>query len=288
MTTDPGSLVAPETLLGHLDDPDLRLADVRWYLARPGAGRAAYEAGHIPGAVFVDLDADLSAPTGPGRHPLPSPAAFAERLGALGFGSEHWIIAYDDVGGTVAARLWWMLDDLGHRRVSLLDGGLAAWQSVGGPLTTEVPKRPAARLALADRWSATIDRDELRRRLGRVLLLDGRAPERYRGEVEPVDPVAGHIPTARSAPVSDNLGPDGRFRPPAELRNRFLALGCGEGPVVVACGSGTNACHHVLAMRLAGLPKPLLYPGSFSDWSRSGLPVATGDEPGDPAAARLG
>lgn len=288
MTTDPGSLVAPETLLGHLDDPDLRLADVRWYLARPGAGRAAYEAGHIPGAVFVDLDADLSAPTGPGRHPLPSPAAFAERLGALGFGSEHWIVVYDDVGGAVAARLWWMLDDLGHRRVSLLDGGLAAWQSVGGPLTTEVPKRPAARLALADRWSATIDRDELRRRLGRVLLLDGRAPERYRGEVEPVDPVAGHIPTARSAPVSDNLGPDGRFRPPAELRNRFLALGCGEGPVVVACGSGTNACHHVLAMRLAGLPKPLLYPGSFSDWSRSGLPVATGDEPGDPAAARLG
>ncbi len=287
MSDASGPLVAPEILLAHLDDPDLRLADVRWYLGRPGAGRAAYEAGHIPGAVFVDLDTDLSAPSGPGRHPLPDPVAFAARLGALGFGSEDWIVAYDDVGGAVAARLWWMLDDLGHRRVAVLDGGLAAWRAIGGPLTTEVPARPAGRLALAERWSATIDRDELRRRLGSVVLLDGRARERYRGDVEPVDPAAGHIPTARSAPVTENLGPDGRFRPPAELRARFAALGCEGETVIVSCGSGTNACHHVLAMRLAGLPDPLLYPGSFSDWSRAGLPVATGDEPGDPEVAPL-
>lgn len=285
MTADPGPLVAPEMLLERLEDPDLRLADVRWYLDRPGAGRAAYEAGHLPGAVFVDLDADLSAPSGPGRHPLPDPTAFAERLGALGFGSDHWIVAYDDVGGRVAARLWWMLDALGHPRASVLDGGLAAWSAIGGPLTTDAPNLPPARLELARQWTKTIARDELRGRLGSVVLLDGRAPERYRGEVEPVDPAAGHIPTARSAPVTDNLGPDGRFRPPADLRTRFLALGSGQAPVVVACGSGVNACHHVLAMRLAGLPDPLLYPGSFSDWSRAGLPVVAGEDPGNPPAA---
>ncbi len=282
MTSRPGPLVSPELLWQHLADSDLRLADVRWYLGRPGAGRTAYEAGHLPGAVFVDLDTDLSAPPGPGRHPLPDPGAFAERLGALGFGSEHWIVAYDDVGGTVAARLWWMLDALGHPRVGVLDGGLGAWRAIGGQLTTEVPSLPPARLELARRWRKTIDRDELRRRLGTLVLLDGRAPERYRGEVEPVDPAAGHIPTARSAPVTENLTPSGRFRPPGELRSRFLALGCGAAPVVVACGSGTTACHHVLAMRLAGLPDPLLYPGSFSDWSRAGLPVVAGAEPGDP------
>lgn len=285
MTAAPGPLVAPETLRDRLGDGDLRLADVRWYLGRPGAGRAAYEAGHLPGAVFVDLDADLSAPSGPGRHPLPDPTAFAERLAALGFGSDHWIVAYDDGGGTVAARLWWMLDALGHRRASVLDGGLAAWSAIGGPLTTDVPNRSPARLELARRWTKTIDRNELRGRLGSVVLLDGRAPERYRGEVEPVDPAAGHIPTARSAPVTDNLGPDGRFRTPIDLRARFLALGAEKAPVVVACGSGVNACHHVLAMRLAGLPDPLLYPGSFSDWSRAGLPVVAGDDPGDPPAA---
>lgn len=284
MTGHPGPLVSPEALRERLADPDLRLADVRWYLGRPGAGRAAYEAGHLPGAAFVDLDGDLSAPSGAGRHPLPDPATFAERLGDLGFGSDHWIVAYDDVGGTVAARLWWMLDVLGHPGVSVLDGGLRGWLAIGGPLTTEIPDRPPARLELARAWTKTIDRDALRRRLGSVVLLDGRAPERYRGEVEPVDPAAGHIPTARSAPVTENLGSDGRFRSPDELRARFLTLGCGEAPVVVACGSGTNACHHVLAMRLAGLPDPLLYPGSFSDWSRAGLPVVTGPEPGDPEA----
>jgi len=186
-----------------------------------------------------------------------------------------------------------MLDSLGHRRVAVLDGGLTAWVAAGFELTTSIPALPPARLELAGAWTRVIDRDQLRARLGEVVLLDARAVPRYRGEVEPVDPVAGHIPTARSAPTDGNLRPDGRFLPPAELRARFAALGAGAGggdpagaarqPVVTSCGSGTSACHHALAMRLAALPDPILYPGSWSDWSTAGYPVATGPEPGDPS-----
>ncbi|HET6379948.1 MAG TPA: sulfurtransferase [candidate division Zixibacteria bacterium] len=262
-------------------DPRLRLADVRWYLNRPGAGRAAYDAGHIPGAVFVDLEADLSAHDGPGRHPLPNPVDFAHRLGELGIGSEHDVVVYDDAGGTVASRLWWMLDTLGHRSVRVLDGGIGAWQAAGHPVTSEASVHPPAALNLMDRWSRTITREALSARLGSVTLLDARAPERYRGEIEPVDPVPGHIPTARSAPATANLGPDGRFLARDALRRRFETLAA-SGEVVTSCGSGTTACHNALAMRIAGLPDPVLYVGSYSDWSRSGMPVATGPEPGDP------
>jgi len=278
------SLVFVDELAARLDDPALRVADVRWSLARPGGGRADYTAGHIPGAIFVDLDADLSAPPGPGRHPLPDPATFAARLGALGFGSEHLVVACDDTGGTVAARLWWMLDVLGHDRAAVLDGGIDAWTGAGLPLETTIPDHPPARLSLRDRWARTIDREILCARLGTVLVLDGRAPERYRGEVEPVDPVAGHIPTAVNLPVTGNLGPDGRFLPPGELSARFRSLGVRETagrPTVVSCGSGVYACHHALAMRVAGLPDPILYAGSYSDWTRAGLPVAVGPDPGD-------
>jgi thiosulfate/3-mercaptopyruvate sulfurtransferase len=263
-------------------DPRLRIADVRWYLNRPGAGRAAYDAGHIQGAIFLDLDTDLSAPEGPGRHPLPDPVDFARRLGALGIGSNHDVVAYDDVGGTVAARLWWMLDTLGHRSVRVLDGGIGAWQAAGHLVTAEASVHPPATLNLMDRWSRTITREALIPRLGAVTLLDARAPERYRGETEPVDPLPGHIPTAISAPTAGNLGPDGRFLPPDALRRRFEALGAPAGELVTSCGSGTNACHHALAMRIAGLPDPILYVGSYSDWSRSGMPVATGPHPGRP------
>jgi len=276
------TIISPEALLARLDDPDLRIADVRWYLGRPGAGLAAYSEGHLPGAIFVDLDADLSAPSGPGRHPLPDPAAFARHLGNLGFGVDHLIVAYDDAGGGVAARLWWMLDDLGHPNVAVLDGGIGAWTAAGLRLTTDEPDRLPVALELADRWTNVIQRDELTRRLGKVVLLDARAPERYRGEVEPIDPAAGHIPTARSAPLGENLDQAGRFRAPAELTTRFRALGADRGTVVTSCGSGTNACQNALAMRLAGLPDPLLYVGSFSDWSRSGMRVAVGPKPGDP------
>jgi thiosulfate/3-mercaptopyruvate sulfurtransferase len=279
-------LVSAEWLLAHIDDADLRLADVRWYLTRPGGGAAAYRAGHLPGAVFVDLDTALTARQGPGRHPLPDPGDFATAMGVLGLGSDHLVVAYDDAGGTVAARLWWMLEDLGHERVAVLDGGAAAWLAAGGRLTTEVPSWPASTMRLAPHWRRIVEREVLKGILGTVTLLDARAAERYRGETEPVDPVAGHIPTARSAPTDGSLAPNGRFRSPAELRARFEALdAAGDKAVVTSCGSGVNACQTALAMRVAGLPDPLLYPGSYSDWSRAGMAVATGPEPGEPAGA---
>jgi thiosulfate/3-mercaptopyruvate sulfurtransferase len=280
------AFVAATVLAASLADPDLRIADVRWSLAAPAAGRAAHAAAHLPGAVFVDLDTVLTAPHGPGRHPLPSPAAFVAALAALGIGREHRVVAYDDAGGTVAARLWWMLDVLGHPRAAVLDGGIAAWVGAGLPLSAAPVAPPKADVAewgeLPATWPRTIERDALALRLGAVALLDARAPERYRGEVEPIDPLAGHIPTAISAPTATFLGPDGRFLSAITLAGRFAALGAaGDRPVVVACGSGVNACQLALAARAAGLPDPLLYPGSYSDWSRSGMPVATGDEPGE-------
>jgi thiosulfate/3-mercaptopyruvate sulfurtransferase len=281
------SLITAAELATHLDDPNLRIADVRWSLAAPAAGRDAYAAAHLPGAVFVDLDTVLTAATGPGRHPLPDPRAFVVALGDLGIGREHRVVAYDDAGGTVAARLWWMLDVLGHPRAAVLDGGIAAWRDAGLPLTTEVrahpPVAPEAWVAATASWPRTIDRAALTPLLGTLTLLDARAPERYRGEVEPIDPLPGHIPTATSAPTGSFLDPAGRFLGPEALRARFAAVGgTGARPVVVACGSGVNACQLALAMRAAGLPDPLLYPGSYSDWSSAGMPIATGDAPGEP------
>ena len=285
-------LIAAEELLRlvQVGAPNLRIVDCRWVLGQPGAGAAAYANGHLPGAIHLDLDADLADPDGfgaPGRHPLPSPAAFAARAALAGIGDADLVVAYDDVGGWVAARLWWMLDVLGHTRVAVLDGGIDAWVAAGGSLTRDVPRPAPGDLHLADRWSRVIDRVELKARLGSVVLLDARAGPRYRGETEPIDPVAGHIPTARNAPVDGNLvEPSGRFLAPAELARRFDALGAGgsDGPVVTSCGSGVSALHHALALRAAGLPDPILYVGSYSDWSRSGEPVVTGPEPGDPPA----
>jgi len=283
-------LISAADLAALLDDPDLRIADVRWSLAAPATGRAAYAEAHLPGAVFVGLDTVLTARVGPGRHPLPDPAAFAEAMGALGIGRAQRVVAYDDAGGTVAARLWWMLEVLGHPRTAVLDGGIAAWRTAGLPLTVDVPSHPMAAWSAAgslpplpDGWPGTIDRAALTPRLGALTLLDARAPERYRGEIEPIDPVAGHIPTAVSAPTASFLDRDGCFLAPAALAARFAALGAaGVRPVVVACGSGVNACQLALAMRVAGLADPLLYPGSYSDWSRAGMPIATGDAPGEP------
>jgi thiosulfate/3-mercaptopyruvate sulfurtransferase len=278
----PMSLISVEELATRLDDPQLRVVDVRWYLNRPGQGRQAYESGHIPTAIFLDLDEDLSGEEGDGRHPLPHPLDFRRRLEAAGIGSEHFVVAYDDTGGTTAVRLWWMLDNLGHPAVAVLDGGIQAWIAAGHSLSRDEPTHPKARLTLGDRWSRTIVRAELVDKLGTVTLLDARAPERYRGEVEPIDPAAGHIPTAVNAPTAGNLADDGRFLPPDRLAARFADLAPGGNPVVTSCGSGTTACHNALAMRLAGLPDPILYVGSFSDWSRAGMPIATGPEPGRP------
>ncbi len=284
-----GPLVTAETLVARIDDPDLRVVDTRWVLGEPGAGRIAYDQGHLPGAIFLDLDGDLALPPGPGRpgrHPLPSPAEFAARLRAVGIGSRHCVVAYDDVGGWVAARLWWMLDILGHRRVAVLDGGFQAWRASGGRLTTEVPEFAPTTIALGSTWSRVIERGELKSRLGEVVLLDARGAPRYRGEVEPIDAYPGHIPTARSAPTDGNLvEPNGRFLSPAALARRFGALGAdgaAGSEIVTSCGSGVSACHHALAMRVAGLPDPILYEGSYSDWSAAGERVAVGPEPGAP------
>lgn len=282
-------LISIAELAGRLGDPGLRVVDTRWVLGRPGAGRAAYLAGHLPGAIHLDVDEDLADLAGPGqrgRHPLPDAQAFGARLAALGIGDAHRVVAYDDVGGWVAARLWWMLDSLGHRDVAVLDGGIGAWTAAGLALTTEIAVWPPARLSLAPEWSGTIERDALRARLGSVTLLDARGAPRYRGEIEPVDALAGHIPTAVNAPTDGNLAADagGRFLERGALAARFVALGAdgSERPVVSACGSGVAACHNALAMRVAGLPDPLLYVGSYSDWTQNGFPVVTGPEPGNP------
>ncbi len=306
-------------LAASLGDPGLRIADVRWSLAAPGGGRTAYSSAHLPGAVFVDLETVLTAPEGPGRHPLPDPATFAAAMAALGIGRGHRVVAYDDAGGTVAARLWWMLDALGHARVAVLDGGLGAWRDAGLPLTADVPTHAAAEMVATPGpgvpWPGTIDRPTLAARLRDVRLLDARAPERYRGEIEPIDGIPGHIPTAVSLPTSELLRGDGRFLAPDALAARFAVAraadrsgpdrtarsvggvsatvngtgpeGAVRGPVVVSCGSGVNACQLALAMREAGLPDPLLYPGSYSDWTRSGMPIAVGAEPGQPPVPNL-
>jgi thiosulfate/3-mercaptopyruvate sulfurtransferase len=281
-------LISVADLAAQIDDPDLVVVDARWYLGKPGAGREAYLEAHIPGAIHLDLDTDLAdlgnpkAFGAPGRHPLPDPPTWEAAMGAHGIGNDSRVVAYDDVGGWVAARLWWMLDDLGFETAAVLDGGIGAWTAAGMPVSSgDAPAPAARRLELADAWTGVIERDDLRSKLGSVLLLDARAAPRYRGETEPVDPIAGHIPTAVNATIADNLGPDGRLLAPEALRSRFEALGA-AGAVVTSCGSGTSAAHHSLAMRIAGLPDPLLYVGSYSDWSRSGYPIATGAEPGAP------
>jgi len=227
----------------------------------------------------MDLDTDLSAATGPGRHPLPDPDDFMLTLGRMGIEPGTAVVAYDDRGGAIASRLWWMLRDLGHDRVAVLDGGLAAWpvELMDGAAVSP----PSCTYAATVGHMPQIDRDQLAARLGEVVALDARDGERYRGEEEPVDPVAGHIPSARSTPMSDNLGEDERFKSPTELAAAFSYAGVGVGSEVVSyCGSGVTACHTILAMELAGLPPAALYPGSWSDWATAGMPVAVGPDPG--------
>ncbi len=256
------------------------VCDVRWYLDGP-SGIDAYRAGHIPGAVFVDLDAHLAGPpsAAAGRHPLPEPADFADALGGLGIGPAHTVVAYDDVGGMVAGRLVWMLRILGQS-AALLDGGLDAW---AGPRATGETK-PTPVDCQARPWpdSALVDIGQADIWVDRGILLDARGAERYRGETEPVDSRAGHIPGARSAPFADNLSAEGRFRSTDQLRERYAALGVTDaGEAVVYCGSGVSACHDLLAMEHAGLGRGRLYPGSWSQWSASDRPSIVGPRPDD-------
>ncbi|HXC75941.1 MAG TPA: sulfurtransferase [Candidatus Acidoferrum sp.] len=270
-----GPIVSPEWLREHIEDPDLRVIDFRWYLVG-GRGIDAFGKGHIPGAVFVDLEAVTG--TGGGRHPLPTGEQFESAMQRGGVSDRTKVVAYDDAGGSVASRLWFLLRFFGHESQAVLDGGLGAW---GAPLETEAPQ-----VARGDFHSSTPDRSgildfEAVRRLTGVPLIDARAGERYRGEKEPIDPKAGHIPGALSAPWSENLGPDGRFKSPEELRKRFAELGIdGAKGAVAYCGSGVNATHDLLAMELAGIRSGRLYAGSWSDWSSHEAPVATGKDPG--------
>lgn len=267
-------ITAPEL---HENLSEVRLFDLRWDLTDPSGGRARYLQGHIPGAVFVDLERDLTATDGPGRHPLPSPSDFATTLGRLGVGPHSDVVVYDDAGGSVAARMWWMLEALAHRGTArVLDGGWQAWEEAGYEASTEeVVPAPVRYPTPPGAYRGTIDRRAVASRHG-YLLIDARAPERYRGETEPVDPRAGHIPGAVNAPWEGNLTPEGHFRESTELRRRYEALGADRRPVIVSCGSGVTSCHVALALELAGLPRPLLYPGSFSEWSASDFPVAEG------------
>ncbi len=267
------TLIQPQELRPHLEEPGWAVVDCRFSLTETEAGRRAYQAGHIPGAVYAHLDQDLSGPILPGRtsrHPLPDAAEFAQRLSAWGIGPETQVVAYDDRGGAIAARLWWMLRWLGYDRVAVLDGGWTAWRAAGYPVREGVEQRPPALFAPRPRPGLLVQAEEVLARLGAqdLLLVDSRAPERYRGEVEPLDPVAGHIPGAVNRPFAQNLGPDQRFRSREELRARFQDLLAQRAPEQVAfyCGSGVTAAHNVLAMVHAGLGFPRLYAGSWSEW----------------------
>ncbi|WP_129842854.1 sulfurtransferase [Streptomyces sp. RFCAC02] len=256
------------------------LLDARWQQGGP-PGRPAYDAGHIPGAVFIDLDTDLAAPPGPGgRHPLPDPEIFGAAMRRAGVCHGRPVVVYDGGQNWAAARAWWLLRWAGHDRVMVLDGGLAAWP---GELTREVPDPPEGDFVPRPGAVPVLDADAaaaLARDPGGVLL-DARAGERYRGEVEPIDPVAGHIPGALSAPTTENVGPDGLLRAPEELAARYAALGVRPGTAVgVYCGSGVSAAHEVLALASAGI-EAALYPGSWSEWTaRPERPVATGPDAG--------
>jgi len=279
------TLVATEALAEHLDDPRWVVFDCRHDLGRPDAGREAYLSSHIPGARFMHMDEDLAGPlTGQnGRHPLPDPAAFAAKLGTAGVGPDSQLVAYDAQDGVSAARLWWMLRWLGHDAVAVLDGGLAKWLREERPATVALPRIRSARFEPQPRPD-TVDVGFVASHLRdpAVKLVDARSAERYRGDAEPIDPVAGHIPGSVNRFVGENLATGGVFKPAAQLRAEWQALLAGalaEG-VVHSCGSGVAACHNLLAMEVAGLSGSRLYPGSWSEWCADPRrPHVTGGDP---------
>ncbi|MGI5340495.1 sulfurtransferase [Streptomyces sp. CA-181903] len=262
----------------------LRLLDVRWQSGGPSC-RPEYAAGHLAGAVYLDLEEELTGPKVPPgtgcRHPLPDPAAFGAAMRRAGVRADDDVIVYDGGQNWAAARTWWLLRWTGHRSVRVLDGGVAAWTAAGGELTDEVPEVAEGDFVPAPGAVPLLDADGAVALARRGVLLDARAAERYRGEVEPLDPVAGHIPGALSAPTTENVAADGLFRPAAELAERFSALGAVPGAEVgVYCGSGVSGAHEVLALAVAGVPAAL-YAGSWSEWTADpSRPVATGAQPG--------
>lgn len=270
-------LISAHEVRARLEEPDIVILDCRWYIDDPAGGREAYENAHIPSARFVDLDIDLSQKVGAGRHPLPHHDAFARTCGRLGIDRSVHVVVYDDSGGGIAARMWWMLTNQRHPSVSVLDGGVEAWIAIGGPMTIEAPAVTPTSFP-THAWSGTADLDDVEHRSDTTVLIDARAAERYRGDEEPVDSVAGHIPGALSMPLTGNLNPDMTFLAPSLLRERFRSVGIDDSLHVIShCGSGVTACHNILAMVVAGMPPPQLYVGSWSDWSTAGMPAAVGD-----------
>lgn len=282
-----GTLVSVDQLANAIDDPALCLFDCRFDLADTGRGARAFAESRLPGAVYAHLDHDLSSPitAHSGRHPLPDVDALIDWLGRNGVASGSQVVGYDDSGGTMAVRLWWLLRWLGHADVAVLDGGWQAWTDAALPLERGTPTAPTATrfdgVADVNQVVSTAQLEQqLREGSDRLLLMDARTAERFRGEAEPIDPVAGHIPGAINLPLQENLQADGRFKPPATLRDLYRQALAGRSAADVAamCGSGVTACHNLLAMEIAGMTGGRLYAGSWSEWIRDPhRPVATGE-----------
>ncbi|QOY95294.1 sulfurtransferase [Massilia sp. UMI-21] len=284
------TLISAQDLAAHIDDPDWVLVDCRHDLMNPAAGRDGFAIGHLPGAVFADIETELSgAKHGPdgvfrGRHPLPEKEALIDTLRGWGVNDGTQVVAYDAHGGMFAARLWWLMRWLGHDAVAVLDGGMAAWQSLGKPLSTGVAGKPRGGIALRAPLVPTVTVAEVLENVrggdtgGERIVIDARASDRFRGENETIDPVGGHIPGARNRFFKDNLQPDGRFKDAATLQREFAPLLADPARAIMQCGSGVTACHNLLALEVAGMPGAALYPGSWSEWvADPGRPVATGD-----------
>lgn len=278
------TLVSTADLAAHLDDPNWIVLDCRFTLTDTEAGRAAYHKAHIPGARYVHLDEDLSAPVGEktGRHPLPDPHVLTEKLCAWGVGVNKQVVVYDDSYGAMAVRLWWLMRWLGHPAVALLDGGWPKWTREKRPVDAIVPAPHRGACACLPEPTQVVSANDILRasQTGEQLIIDARPERRFTGEFEPLDPVAGHVPGAINYPFDENLDVDGTFLPPEALRENYQALlkGRPAWQVLHMCGSGVTACHNVLAMEIAGLPGSRLYPGSWSEWiTDPARPVATGE-----------
>ena len=280
------TLISASELASHLNDSNWAIFDCRHDLLQPTAGSDAFAAGHIQNAQFANIDTDLSgakAPAGTaftGRHPLPDRNTLLATLRGWGIDDDTQVVAYDGQGGMFAARLWWLLRWVGHANVAVLDGGLAAWQAQGLPVVTPVAPRPAGNITEQASLAPTVGVQEVVANLAtqELQVLDARAPDRFRGENETIDPVGGHIPGAKSRFFKDNLQPDGRFKPARELEQEFAGLIGKPESAIMQCGSGVTACHNLLALEVAGLPGAELYPGSWSEWCADpARPVATGN-----------
>jgi thiosulfate/3-mercaptopyruvate sulfurtransferase len=276
-------LVTCQWLHPRLADPDVAIIDCRFALGNPEQGVLDYRAGHIPGALFFDLEKDLSGPQGAhgGRHPLPSTEALTSLFSRAGIDENVFVVSYDDQELAGAARLWWLLRYLGHEKVAVLDGGFRAWRSAGLPWTAAIAHRPPRRFVPRRQPQMLVDVEQVKQRSASTALIDSRAGERFRGDVEPLDPKAGHIPGAVNYFYKETLDADGTLRSPEALRERFAPL-ANYSDLIVYCGSGVTACVNVLALHCAGRTDAKLYAGSWSDWCSYDLPIETGEPSSEP------